>query len=80
MLWHTTVTRSSKSAFSSTSAPASNIRAQSAFFNAGLFIYVRKRRRRYSTGAGVLEAIIVTLIAGALRVVSHFIRVRSHRR
>jgi hypothetical protein len=53
-----------KGGFSSTSAPASNIRAsQSASFNAGLCL--NKRRRRYSTGTGVLGAIIVTLIAGA---------------
>jgi hypothetical protein len=33
-------------------------------------IYVRKRRRRYSTGAGVLGAIMVTLIAGAFMLVA----------
>jgi hypothetical protein len=43
---------------SSTSAPTSNIRAQSAFFNAGLLC--AEACRRYSTGAGVLGAIIVT--------------------
>jgi hypothetical protein len=66
---HTTVTRSSKSWFSSTSAPASNIRAQSAFFKpdylcAESVVGVTPLARVCS------EPIIVTLIAGAFMVVA----------